>query len=351
MRHESFRQSSEGRFLETGIMKPDRYEPWAGGRRRLSGFLQRHGANTGFSTWGGFLFGSPFVAAGIYIILIGTKLVAVNPASVHAPYWVLTAAGASFALGGLAVWGMAWQRLLADRRRAWAIREHVNDPALKDYNWHPEGFAASRWADPAKAVGLAVGVTVFLSIFNWWAFWTPAEWMVKGIVLLLDAIGLLMWWQAALKLGRAIKFGPARISFTRFPYRLNEPVIVQWRPSVNIRHVRGGSFTLRCVEEWMEWRGTGSQRSRNLIQEEVWSGTWLLERPRDFQVTDGVELRYDLPADARSTQLSVEKPVFWELEVKLDAPGLDFRETYLVPVYAPKQAEVEEGAGISRVTA
>jgi hypothetical protein len=31
--------------------------------------------------------------------------------------------------------------------------------------------------------------------------------------------------------------------------------------------------------------------------------------------------------------LSAEKPVFWEFEVKLDLPGLDFQETYLVPIY------------------
>jgi hypothetical protein len=47
-----------------------------------------------------------------------------------------------------------------------------------------------------------------------------------------------------------------------------------------------------------------------------------------------MDLRFDLPADARSTQLAAEKPVFWELEVKLDLPLLGFKETYLVPVYS-----------------
>jgi hypothetical protein len=43
------------------------------------------------------------------------------------------------------------------------------------------------------------------------------------------------------------------------------------------------------------------------------------------------------PSDAQPTHLSTAKPTFWELEVKLDLPGLDFNETYLVPVYAPAQ--------------
>jgi hypothetical protein len=34
------------------------------------------------------------------------------------------------------------------------------------------------------------------------------------------------------------------------------------------------------------------------------------------------------------TNLSAERPVFWELQIVLSMPGLDFTERYLVPVYA-----------------
>jgi len=47
-----------------------------------------------------------------------------------------------------------------------------------------------------------------------------------------------------------------------------------------------------------------------------------------------LELRSEPPAEAPSTRLSARKPVFWELEVHLDLPGLDFNEICLVPVYA-----------------
>ncbi len=46
-----------------------------------------------------------------------------------------------------------------------------------------------------------------------------------------------------------------------------------------------------------------------------------------------MELCCDLPDDAVTTQLTANQPVFWELEVKLALPGLDFKETYLIPVY------------------
>jgi hypothetical protein len=46
-----------------------------------------------------------------------------------------------------------------------------------------------------------------------------------------------------------------------------------------------------------------------------------------------------LPDDARATDLRANRPIFWELEAQLDLPGLDFKETYLVPIYGPKTSE------------
>ncbi len=314
-------------------MKPDRYEPSSPGRRRLSGTFQKRGSKLGISTWGGFLFGGVFVAVGTWIILVGTRVIAVNPSSVHAPYWVLTVAGASFAAGGLMVWGMAWKQFAANRQRLQATRQYPNEPALADYHWHPEGFQVSEWPGLAKALALALGLTVFLSMFNWWAFVAQGPWMVKGIVILFDCVAVLTWVQAAQQLGRAIKFGHSRIVFSRFPYSLSEPIYLRWQAGGGISSVRKGTFTLRCVEEWMESRGSGKDRSSYLVHEELWSGTWFLEQPRNFGLREEVELSYNLPADARPTSLNADKPLFWELEVKLDLPGLDFRETYLVPIY------------------
>ncbi len=287
----------------------------------------------GLPTWGGFLFGSVFVAAGTAIILVGTKILAVDPRSVHAPYWVLTVAGASFALGGLMVWGMAWRQFAANRRRVLATRQYPDEPALADYPWHPEGFEVSEWPGVAKAVALAIGLTIFLSMFNWWAFGARGPWMVKGIVGVFDIIALLVWGQAVQQLGRALKFGHSRVEFASFPCRLPEPVVLRWEPFRGINRVNQGTFTLRCVEEWMERTGSGNNRSAVLVHEEIWSAKWVIEQPRNFSLRESVELRYELPGDAQPTQLSADKPVFWELEVKLDLPGLDFKETYLVPIY------------------
>jgi hypothetical protein len=73
-----------------------------------------------------------------------------------------------------------------------------------------------------------------------------------------------------------------------------------------------------------------------LNHEEIWSAKWLLDHPRKLPVKEAVELVYGLPPGALPTRLSADRPVFWELEVNLEVPGLDFRQTYLVPIYNSK---------------
>ena len=102
--------------------------------------------------------------------------------------------------------------------------------------------------------------------------------------------------------------------------------------------MRKGKFTLRCILEWRETTGSGKSRSSMLVHEELWSGTWSFEQSRNFGFREEVELRYEFPPDAQGTELSADRPIFWELEVYLDLPGVDFKETYLVPVYGPATA-------------
>jgi hypothetical protein len=318
-------------------MTPDRYEVSPPGTRRLTGTLQQRGAKMGMSSVGGFLFGGVFVGAGAAIILMGTKVIHVDPRSVHAPYWVLTVFGASFAAGGLMVWSMALRQFAANRARVEATRRYPNEPALADYRWHPDGFEVSEWRRFATFLPWPIGLTVFLSMFNWWAFAANGPTMVKVITGLFDLITLLMWCMAARQLGRALKFGHSRVAFTSFPCRPSTPVILRWQPSKGINRINKGTFTLRCVAEWWERHGAGKDQNNVLIHEELWSAKWVVDQPRNFHPKDDVELRYELPANAQPTNLSAEKPIFWELEVKLDLPGLDFNETYLVPVYGPSR--------------
>lgn len=316
-------------------MTLDRYEQSAE-PRRLTGQRVRRGAQTGLPTWGMMLFGLPFAAVGVVATLIGTKVLPVNSSSVHAPYWVLAVFGVVFFIAGLLVWSMAWRQAQANRRRSEARQRHLDEPAMLDYDWDVSGFEPARWSKAAGAVAAAAGFALFLSIFNWWAFFGKGPGMVKAIVGFFDLILLLVAGHAVMQVGRAFKFGPSRIEFLRFPYRVGEPIVVRWLAPVGVSRVLKGSVTLRCVEEWFESRGTRRERTPTLVHEQKWSGTWFVDQPADLPTGTPVDLSFSPPPEMPATNFHAQRPVFWELEVNLSLPGLDFTETYLVPVYLKK---------------
>jgi hypothetical protein len=317
-------------------MTPDRYEVSPAGRRRLTGNLQKRSSKLWMSVGGGFALGGAFVAMGAVMILVGTKVLNVYASLDGAGYLYVTLLGVTFALGGLVCWGTAWRQFAANRARLEAARRHPNEPALADYPWHPDGFEVSEWSVLAKQLAGAVFVTIFLSGFTCFAF-SAKDRTFEAVAILFDCALLAGWGLTARQMGRTLKFGHTRIEFPSFPCRLSNPIIVRWQPSAGINRVNKGTFTLRCVEEFEEIHGSGENRSVTLVHEEIWGAKWILEQPRNFPLKDKVELRYELPADAKPTELSAGKPIFWELEVKLDLPGLNFKETYLVPVYGPAE--------------
>jgi hypothetical protein len=306
-----------------------------GGRKRLRrGTAERRGRKTGFSVPGAMLFGLPFVGAGIMIMLVGQRVVAVDPASVHAPWWVLTVAGLCFAAGGLTVWGMGATQWKAERHRRVAMERFAGSPAHADYPWDPAGDASREIGRAVRAVLTSTFVTVFLSMFHWWAFVEGGPIMVKIIVGVFDLVLVLVWWQTVVVVGRAFKFGGSRVRFEHFPYRVQETIALSWVPPRGMGNVTRGEFTLRCVKESYQRTGSGKNSSKSLMHEELCIETQSFDNPQSFAPGRDVHFRFSLPGDARATNLSGDRPVFWEFEVKLVLPGFDFEERYLVPIYA-----------------
>jgi hypothetical protein len=72
------------------------------------------------------------------------------------------------------------------------------------------------------------------------------------------------------------------------------------------------------------------------VHEEQWRGAWLLDHAHEFDAGSEVNLRYSPPVALPGTDLAADRPVFWEFEVRLDLPGFDFEEIYLVRVYGAR---------------
>ena len=316
--------------MENQTIAPPAAHP---GRRRLPGTAERRGTRSGFSVAGALLFGLVFVAAGVAIVLLGLGIIPSDPSSVHAPWWVIQVCGVCFAGGGLAVWGMASTQWREDLRRRDAARRFGGSEALLDHAWDVRGYSPPRWKRAVQLVMMASFMSLFFSVMNWIAFFAHAPVLFKIIAPVFDLILLLVWWKAGVEMARAVRFGNSRVTFEHFPYRMNETVQLGWIAPRSITRAEKGSFTLRCVEEYYEERGSGKDRSLWLVHDEL-SAEVQSFAAQDFAPGRTVPLRFTPATDAPATKLAGDRPIFWELEVKLARAGLDFEERYLIPVYS-----------------
>jgi hypothetical protein len=319
-------------------MLPLIYRPGATQPQRLSNPTQARGYRAGFSPLGGAVFGGIFVAIGIYIVLVGLRII-VPGGRVHVPHWVLIPIGAVFAAGGLFVWGKIWRQRQAENRREQQVLRHPEEPAFADLDWDPSGARSNLKQHGVRATLIVIFFILFLTPFNYLIVKENAPWFAKGVIALFDLITVFLIWDMSMRWGRVFKFGHAVLRFAHFPLRTNEPVRLTWIAPSGCAGSATGSFTLRSVVEWHETTGSGKSRNTRLVHEQQWSGAWVLESP--VLITPGMdcELVFNLPPGVRSTTLHVERPQFWELEVALSLSGLDFKDTYLVPIYSPRRTD------------
>jgi hypothetical protein len=302
-------------------------------RRRLEDNQEPRGREGTLSPVAAIAIGGGLLVAGAALVLIGTRVLA--PVSqTNAPLWILTALGASMVFMSLTILNIEWRQHGSDERRQTAAAARPDVQAFADYDWDPTGFSVSRWHGLVRFISGAAFFTLFMSIFNWWAFVADGPWLVKIVTGAFDALTLVIWGQTILRIGRAMKFHGSRVTFDRFPYRPGATAVLHWCGAQGVRLARRGSFTLRCVQESIEHRGSGSNRSVWLVRDQVWAATLSFDSAQEFAPDEDVILSFDVPADGLSTTLSDrERPICWELVVKLDLRGFDFAETYLVPVY------------------
>jgi hypothetical protein len=177
---------------------------------------------------------------------------------------------------------------------------------------------------------------LFLVPFGHVAFWeNNPHWLFSGLVGLFDLITLYLLFDLCLRWGRALKFGQAVLRFESFPYSTRKPVKLTWVAPTGCRGSATGNFTLRAIREWHEAKGAGENRSSRLVHEQQWSGTWEISEPTHVTSGQHYSFTFDLPENAPSTAMQAERPLFWEFEVTLRLPGLDFNDIYLVPIYGP----------------
>jgi hypothetical protein len=301
-------------------------------RRELTGHQAR--SATTIHGWPAVFFGVPFLAAGIGAYVVQR----LAPESIQGPRLLMVWFAGIFGLVGLL---MIVHGLRGLRRRAGVARRraaHPGQPWLWDYEWDRSGASDDTRRRLWRAIFVSVFFVAFLLPFNWIGFAMPdvsgrGLWM--AIVGLFDLVTVAVIGRAVYLLLRYLKYGTSTVSFDTFPFFLGDELAVRFEGSGRGEIFDRMTATLRCVEERYETRGSGKNRSQRVVCYEVYADAQNVEGARArWEGLRGLALRFPLPEEEQPTRLGERPPRYWELEVKAEVPGVDYKGTFLVPVYA-----------------
>lgn len=307
---------------------------------RLSNHTDRSG--TTIHGWAAVLFGLPFAGIGLTITVLSI-LGRMQPSG-NTPRWVLVLSGIVFAAAGL--WMIAHgARGVGARARAAARREaNQREPWAWDHAWDPFGSRDDSGRTIGRVVGFALFSALLLAPFNWVSFISSeGRGMFKVITGAFDVMILGMGAWAVYLVARRRKYGVGVLRFRRFPFTTGDEVEVMLARLGPLASLDSLEATLRCVQERYETTRRGGKSESRVVCYEVWSETKRSEAGDGRRSTErDFTWRFAVPESVPGTSLSERPPRYWELEVKAEMPGVDYRATFLVPVYEDLRAERRE---------
>jgi hypothetical protein len=288
--------------------------------------------------WPAVLFGIPFLGVGVAVLLVGSGVIPVSPGSINGPMWMLQVVGVIFGLAGLALMGHGSRGIARNRRAARLAIQQPEQPWLGDYEWDPAG-------SPDRSGRLMTGLTMFLfmclfgAIINWFAFMTRTpSCFLTGFAVVFDVILLAVLGGLIYYTLRHLKYGRSFVRFKPFPVHPGETLEAAFVCPRGIGQFNAIEFTLRCIAEKYELRGTGRDRSRRVVCYALHEDSYRLDEAGEL-TGESVPITFAVPEGLPMTALDARPARYWELQVHADTPGVDFDGRYLVPVYARPDRE------------
>lgn len=289
------------------------------------------------SLWIFLLFAGIFTLAGG--ILLRRELGVFESGSQGTPgSWSWAVMGGSFCLTGIGIAVLAWNRLRAHHRQPKVTGNSAQDRAFLDRDWNPVHTKISRWAPLWAPLGSTLFLIAFLTPFHCFILGEePKNGFALAALALFDVTIVVCGWKTLVKFLHGLRYGHSRVSFASFPCFKEEPIQLQWHPPSGLNQVTQGHFTLRCIEQaYIERETHGRETDRELVTEQLWSGTWIQDLPQSYRHVPQVDLTFTVDPELPATHLRRSPSHFWELEVKLKTDGPDFEATYLLPIYSSK---------------
>jgi hypothetical protein len=286
---------------------------------------------TAIDDWKSALFGTPFLAAGIYIGWVATNG---SPVGKHAPDWVIGIFGAMFFLGGLFffIHGL----LGVARKSAWRreAAQFPGEPWRYDFHWHREGISFSAFNDMLQRLVAALVWNAFLVPFAWIGVHEKGAWPFLAGAGFMGLVGLIFWYRWAAMLFDLLRYGNSFLAYDFFPYSLGGTLRARLRSPHHISAIDELTLTLRCVQEKYVTTGSGQNRSTNVVCYELYKAVATYGRDQIIGLAgNDIPVEFRLPSDQPSTTLAATPPTYWEIEAKGKARGADYEATFLVPVY------------------
>lgn len=284
--------------------------------------------------WPSLVFGLPFAGVGVFVLLLWSGQIEMDPGKVHAPLWVIGVFGLMFLLAGLS---LMWHGVDGIRRKA-KIKSlkatRAGSPWLWDYEWQALGITDNKFKKVIHALVMLIVMGTFLAPFNWWAFASgEGGTMVTLMVGFFDLVfGLAGGYYFFHNLTLYMKFGNSRLRFSDFPFFLGDKLKVKL---VDLpREIDHLQLDLRFIEEQYEYRGSGKNRSQQVVCYQLFHEERTV--PGNAVSPSGfLAVEWLLPTEPEITSTLSERPArFWELEVKADTPGVDYHSRFLLPIYA-----------------
>jgi hypothetical protein len=312
-------------------------------RRELSGHASRGGMSIGGIP--AILFGTPFVAIGVGILLVLGGVVGSYDPSGDAPRLVIAPMASVFAAAGLWLWIHGVTSKIRGARTNRLKARHPNEPWMWDHRWNPQGEKTRELRGAFGASVFIVFMGFFLVPFNWWAFdlsflgleskgseqFNPILILIVGVfdLLWLVIVGALVY-----HVLRFLRFGNSSLRFHTFPFFLGGELEVSLENARRFEKFNSVELHLRYVEEVYESRGSGSSGSSQVVCYALYEDRQRLQ-PEQLKLTpdDRLLIRFPLPTDPLSNLLSEHPPRYWEIEIKGDAVGVDYGAIFPLPVY------------------
>jgi hypothetical protein len=252
------------------------------------------------------------------------------------PREVVMAPGVGMLAFGLYLAGRGAVGTVRQGRRRRLLARHPDEPWRGDHDWSPEGAREGSYGDIGATLVIAGFCILFLAPFNWLAFLSPdRHWFFGLIVGLFDLLTVVAPLAVAgHQLVHTLRYGGAFVRFDRHPFFLGETLSARLGSDRAVGKYSRLVVTLRCLE--VRRVVVSDSEDGETVKMGCYQRYAVTRELPAGELTPGteVEATFELPRGDYATQLTGSEPRYWTIEVNAETPGIDFKATFVVPVYA-----------------